>query len=174
LFDSNSGVAVIEGNAVVDNSTATLKADKISINTKTKFGHAEGNVKLEQSSATLNGTEADYFWETSTGTIKGASGVNPPFRFTADRMTQLSPDLFKIEGGEFTTCDEVPPHYHIKAKSGIMRRGKRVTLKNAELVPDDTPSFWSPIYSKSLVPKKYRLQIEPGHTSRRRFCFTFG
>ena len=152
--------------AAVEISSAVMTADKIFINDKTKMGHAEGNIRIEQEAFVLEGNEAEFYWEAATGTVRGASGVNPPWYFTADRMIQLSPDVYYLENAGFTSCDEVPPHYRLLSRRGKLRRGKRITLKNPRMTPDDTPVLWLPIYTKSLIPHKYRLRIEPGQSSR--------
>ncbi len=149
-----------------DVSTATLTADKISMDGGAKSGRAEGNVRLETETATLTGDEIEYHWESETGVVRNATGINPPWRFTAEKLTQTSPEIYFLDEGTLTSCDEVPPHYRIKSNTGKVRRGKRMTMKNARLVPDQTGIFWTPFYTRSLVPKKYRLRIEPGQTSR--------
>ncbi|MCG3203755.1 MAG: LPS-assembly protein LptD [Elusimicrobia bacterium] len=165
-FDNATGIAVVEGDAVVNDATATLKADKIRVNTKTRDGEAEGHIRLENASGLLLGERAIYDWETSTGVIYGARGLNEPWRISASEMTQLDPEYFYLKDGSITSCDEDPPHYRIRSRTGLLRRGKRIKLYRARLVPDDTPIFFTPFYTKSLIPKKYRLRIEPGQSSR--------
>ena len=165
-YDNKTGLATIEGNAVVMNSTGTLKADKIEMNSQEKMGRADGNVLLIQSSSTLTGTHAIYNWGVSTGTVEGAVGTGDPWRFNAKHL-ELRPDKkYELIDGEVTSCTADPPHYRIASKRGVVTPGKRLTLYNADLVMEDTPSFWLPVYSKSLVPKKYRIRIEPGSTAR--------
>src|ERR1044071_8488957 len=56
-YDNNTGIAIIEGNAVVVTSTAVLKADKITVDTRSKQAHLEGHVSVEQASGTIHGSE---------------------------------------------------------------------------------------------------------------------
>jgi hypothetical protein len=121
---------------------------------------------LVDSSSTITGTAADYYWEASTGTIRDAVGVSPPWTFSAKELVQTSPEYFFLKEDSITSCNEVPPHYSIRSRRAKLRRGKRIKLYNARLVPDQTPVFWLPFYTKSLIPHKGRLRIEPGHTSR--------
>lgn len=165
-YDDKTGTAVIEGNAEVHTSTAILKADKITIRPQAKEGDAEGNVTVVQDSTTLQGQSAKYNWQTSTGTILKARGSAPPYSFESEKIVQTTPEFYEMEGTELTTCDEVPPHYKVKAGRSRYWKGKRISLSNARMVPDDTPIFWMPFYSKSLEKKKYSLRIEPGHTNR--------
>src|SRR5437879_2134777 len=127
-FDNTSGVAVIEGNAVVETSTAILKADKITVNNREKKGHLERNVSIEQASSTVHGTEVFYDWQLSTGLIYNSVGVSPPWRFTADRMIQEAPGQFRMIDGYLTSCDENPPHYLIRSSKAKVVVGKRATL----------------------------------------------
>ncbi len=165
-YDNKTGEAVIEGNAVVMNSTGTLKADRIQLNSKDKMGHADGNVVLIQSSSTLTGTHAEYDWRSATGTVEDAVGTGDPWRFRADEMVLRSDKKYTLTDGEVTSCTDNPPHYKIVSKHGVVEPGKRLTLYNADVVMGDTPTLWLPVYTKSLVPKKYRLTIQPGSSSR--------
>ncbi len=165
-FDTESGVAIIEGNAKVVTSTAILKADKIIVNTKTKQGYLKGNVSIEQSSGTIEGSEIYYDWQVSTGMIYNAEGVSPPWFFQAEKMIQESRGKYRLYRGYLTSCDLDPPHYLIRMRQGTVETGKRATLKNSKFVVDETTAFWFPVYSRSLKPKKYRLRVEPGSSGR--------
>ncbi|MCB4755595.1 MAG: hypothetical protein LHV69_00940 [Elusimicrobia bacterium] len=165
-YDAQEGIAVVEGNAVVETSTATIKADKISVNPKSKEGHATGHVEIFQSSQILIGNEGQYNWGTSTGVLTQAYGENPPYRFAASTMTQISPNVLILNRGGFTSCDLDPPHYVILSSKSKIRLHRRATLRNARFTMDDTPILYSPIYTHSLVPHKYSLRIEPGHSGR--------
>lgn len=165
-YDADTGVALVEGNAVVDSSTATLAADQIRLNTNTKDAVAEGNVVIRQASGTLTGTSGSYNWAASTGVINDAVGVSPPWRFSADSMSQKAPGVYFLSDGDFTSCDLLPPHFLIHAGRSKVVTGKRATLRNARLEIDHVPTFWTPIWTRSLVPKKYTLRIEPGQSSR--------
>ena len=175
-FDSSSGMATVKGHAAVASSTGTLEADQITINTKSKEGHAVGNVVLHQSSATLTGTEGDYDWNTSTGVLKDGKGVSPPWRFSGREVIQTSPDVFRLKDGSFTSCDMDPPHYKLRYSRSRFIKGDRINSKDTRLVIDETPVLFTPFYTRSLVPKKYEFRIEPGQSSRDglRLLTTFG
>lgn len=166
FYDNVSGVAVVDGNARVETSTAILTADKITANMQTKDGHLEGNVKVVQSSSVLTGTEVFYNWQASTGVLLNAAGYNPPWTFSADRMFQVSHDRFRLEEAELTSCDGDPPHFRFRSSTGKVWTGHRASMKNMRMVLDETPVFWSPFFRRSLIDKKYTLRIEPGSSSR--------
>jgi LptA/(LptD N-terminal domain) LPS transport protein len=194
-FDNLSHTAIIEGNAQVFTSTANLKADKITVNTQTKhgvaegnahvlsstanltadkitmdndtsIGHAIGNVTIKETSSTVTGTEAFYNWQTSTGAMKNAHGISPPWRFSADQMIMRGRGIYELEEGDLTSCDAVPPHFLFHSRRSNVVTGKRATLRKTSLVLGETPVFWMPFYTRSLVPKKYTLRVEPGASGR--------
>lgn len=166
FYDNKTGEAVVTGNAKVVTSTATLTADKISVWTSSTQAHLEGNVTIVEASGTLHGSEVFYDWVTSTGVLLHATGESPPWRFSADRMVQVGPNVFELENARLTSCTEDPPHYQFRANSARVIPGKRATLKNSRLILDESPSFWSPYYTRSLVPTKYTLRVEPGNSGR--------
>ena len=165
-FNETTGMAFVEGNAVLTSSTATLKADKLSLDTNEKTGHAVGHVEIISATGTISGSEATYNWETSTGTIMGAAGVSPPWRFWADEMEEQSRNVYQMKNGSITSCDANPPDYQIYASSANVRMGDRARMKNARLRIDETPCFYFPYYTRSLKPKKYSIRVEPGNSSR--------
>jgi lipopolysaccharide assembly outer membrane protein LptD (OstA) len=165
-FDSLTNSAVIEGDAQVETSTGIMKADKITINTISKEGHAEGHFELLQDSGTLRGSEAHYNWQTSTGIVSNAEGSSLDWHFSGDKMIQTSPNVFTLRNGIVTSCDEDPPHYYLRSTRTKIVTGERMKMVNTRLAVGDTPIFYSPFFTKSLKPKKYKLRIEPGHSSR--------
>jgi len=165
-FNDSTGIAIVEGNAMVTSSTATMKADKITIDSNAKTGHAEGHVEIIHGSGTISGTEARYNWERSTGTIRGAAGVSPPWRFWADEMEEQSRNVYQMTGGSLTSCELDPPHYAIFASSANVRVGDRARMRHARLRLDITPCFYFPYYTRSLKKQKYSIRIEPGNSNR--------
>lgn len=165
-YDDSTGIATVEGDAVVETTTGTLKADKIVIDNNAKTGRASGHVEVHSASGTLTGREAVYDWATSTATIMGAVGTSPPWRFWADEMEQQSRNVYYMRNGAVTSCDLDPPHYFVRASNSNVRVGDRVKMRNARLQIDETPAFYFPFYTRSLKPKKYSIRIEPGNSSR--------
>ncbi|OVE76913.1 hypothetical protein BVX98_04405 [bacterium F11] len=165
-YDHESGMAIITGDAVIHSSTATLKADEIQIDTKDKKGEAFGNVKIIQGTTTITGDKAIYYWRSSTGVFYGGEGFYPPWHFFGHTIVMEGRDIYHLESGGITSCDHDPPHYRIKSTRSKVVRNKRATLKNARLLLGDLPSFWSPVYTRSLVPRKYIFRLEPGQSSR--------
>jgi hypothetical protein len=136
------------------------------LNIKSKNIDARGNVQIDQSSGTLTGTQALYNWETSTGTVKNASGLLPPWRFKSQELDLVSQKEFHLTETEFTSCELNPPHFHLWSRHSKLLVGNRISFRSPRLVLGELPAFWSPFFSKSLKPKKYKLRLEPGHTSR--------
>lgn len=165
-INSRTNVGVAEGHAQVFSSTADLKADKITMNNQTQTAIAEGNVVVIQSSSTVVGDQANYDWRLSTGVFLNARGVSLPWRFVADQMIQESRGVFVLDESDFTSCDENPPHYVFHSNKARVVTGDRATMKRTTFKIDDTPVFWLPFYTRSLKPKKYSLRIEPGNSGR--------
>jgi len=165
-FDSQKDIAIMRGDAKIDTSSATITADQIIMYRKSNIGHAQGNVVIVESTRTMRGQEAFYNWKLSTGTIVGASGMDPPWRFQGDEMEQTAPRVIRVRKSWLSSCDHNPPHYLLRSRKGRILSGHRINLLNPRLVVDDTAVFWSPFYTRSLLPKKYTLRIVPGHTSR--------
>ncbi len=165
-FDDSTGIGVVVGTATVETASGTINADKITIYSQDTLGLAEGNVRVVSASGTVSGDKALYNWSTSTGTIENAAGSSPPWRFEAEHMKEVAPNIFTLDDGEITSCDLNPPHYRIRSSRGRVQPGVRAKMTNARFVIDDTPSFYLPFYTRSLRPKKYMLRVEPGSSSR--------
>ena len=165
-YDNIGGTAHIKGEAVVLTSTATLKADQIKLNTQKKQGQAEGSVQVIQGSATIRGDKAIYNWESSTGVFYGAEGADPPWRFSGKKVTQMDRGIYRFQRGLITSCEHDPPHYWIRSSRSKVRSGKRALLKNAHFKLGETSVLWTPFYTRSLIPKRYTLRVQPGASSR--------
>jgi len=156
------GVSALLG----QDDVTVLKADKIVIEGNQDLGLAEGHVELIQGTQSLSGTQAFYYWQASTGVIYHAKGVSPPWQFTSERMIQKSKNIFMLSHGDLSSCNLDPPHFRLRSSRSRVITGERANLGNARLLVDEAPLFWTPIYSRSLVPKKYTMRIEPGQSGR--------
>lgn len=152
--------------ARVNKSTVTLQADKINIKAGQKAGEAEGNVRIEHGSNIIEGEKAVYYWGSSSATLVGASGISPPWRFSADKMIQRAPGLYLLTNGIMTSCDHDPPHFRFRSRKSKVMKGKRTNMNVPRFIVEDAPTFWLPFYSRSLEPKKYTLRVEPGSSGR--------
>lgn len=165
-YDGQTGRAKIDGDAFIKSSTGTVKADHILIDRNEKTTHAEGNVELIRGDQILRAQVADYNWETYSGTFLNASGVSPPWRFSAERLIDKSKNEYQLSDGTLTSCDAIPPHYRIRGTRGRMLTKERANFRAPFFVLEDAPVIWLPFFSRSLEPKKYTLRLEPGHTGR--------
>jgi hypothetical protein len=147
-------------------SSATMKADHITVDIPKKEAHAEGNFVLIQTSGTLKGREADYNWQTSTGMITHAEGRSAEWRFWGDTLLQPQPNIFILDDAIVTSCDLDPPHYYMRTSRTRVLVGKKMKMTNARMTVDKTPLFYTPVFNKSLQKKKYTLRIEPGQSAR--------
>ena len=73
-FNNNTQVITANGKVVLRFNKATLQADRLRVNLKTKIAIAEGNVSLIRGQQILYGTQFEYNFEDDRGSILEARG----------------------------------------------------------------------------------------------------
>ena len=73
-FNNNTQVITANGKVVLRFNKATLQADRLRVNLKTKIAIAEGNVSLLRGQQILYGTQFEYNFEDDRGSILEARG----------------------------------------------------------------------------------------------------
>jgi len=164
-YDAEKGIAVVEGNATLQTSTATLRADWIEMDRNQKRGTARGHVEVIKDDNVLKGSTAVYDWESSTGSITDASGVSPPWRFSAHNLIQRSPDEYLLQRGRVTSCSLDPPHYRLQSHHGRVQVGERLNFDpplSILMTPLFVVSVFYPISSSQKIHSSfYPRTVEP-------------
>jgi lipopolysaccharide export system protein LptA len=121
-----------EGEAVLSSDDIEVRADRIDVDLDAEMAAAAGNVRVSQNQNVLYAASVDYNLKQHTGTLLAAHGQTEGIYFTAESV-RATPKELVLSNGTFTTCDRVPPDYHISAREIIVRPGERLISRKTAI-----------------------------------------
>src|SRR5215210_1942864 len=103
------GVAIAEGNVIVQYSDVTLYCDYAEYNPDTRDVLVRGNVRIYRQGRLFTGDRAVYNLETKQLRAANFRGESYPFKFSAETLSSLGGNAFQARGALFTTSDSSKP-----------------------------------------------------------------
>ncbi len=144
-----------------------IKADNIEMKIKDQQLNADGNVEISESKSTIFSDKIQYDMQKEHGDMCDTAGVASSMFFTAQKMTKVSSDTYKIQNVILSNCDLDKPHHYAKAKEGIFVTDKKITVYKAVYYVGGIPVFYFPKYTRNLAgsDSKFSYEITPGYTN---------
>lgn len=161
-YSTDSREVSAVGNVSVEYKGTKLTCDKIRVNTLTKNGHAEGNVRLEDKKGVIEGSRMDYNFQDKKGLIIDSYFRSNPFFGRADKADKVSDMQFIAKGGYVGTCNYDNPHYRMKSKRMNVFPGEKIEIKDASVFVGQVPVFYLPAYEHTLKDPLAHVQLTPG------------
>jgi len=159
-----NGVAIAEGNLVIQYGEVTINADYGQYHPDTHDVLVLGHVRIYRQGQIFVGERAVFNLETKQLHAANFRGDFYPFRFSADSISTLGPNAYVVRNGEFTTSDSSKPDYTMHAKSARVYANDRVIMRDVTLYVGNTPVFWFP-YLYQPLRKDMGYEIRPGYYS---------
>ncbi|MEW6101475.1 MAG: LptA/OstA family protein [Candidatus Omnitrophota bacterium] len=163
-YSTDSKEVIASGNVEVIYKGSRLTCGRLSVNTETKEGLAEGNARLDDQRGVIEGEKIIYNFQNKTGTIVNAQFRSNPYFGRSEKVEKVSDAQFVALSGYASTCSFNKPHYRIKSKKinffpndKMQARGNAFYLKN-------TPLFYLPRYNHSLKEPYMHVRVSPGKT----------
>jgi LPS-assembly protein len=163
LRDRNMVVGT--GNVSITHGDVTLTSDKITVYTDTKEAICEGNVKISQPGASMEGDKINYNFSAKKGYALESRVNVHPFYGAARRVEQAGEKEFGLEKGYITTSDLEKPHYRIQAKEVRIFLEEKIVAKHIKFYVGNIPVFYLPMYVQPLKGKYPDVTVVPGRTS---------
>jgi lipopolysaccharide assembly outer membrane protein LptD (OstA) len=108
---------------------------------------AEGNVVFMRGEERLSGEKLDMQLDTSRGTFENAFGyVSPGVLVEAKRIERVSPTVYRIQDGTFTSCMQPSPRWSFSASSATLQVDDKVKATNVLFKVRDVPAFYIPYF----------------------------
>jgi len=130
----------------------TVEADEIQINIDSSEVKGWGNISLQLNSHRIRGKKLSFNLKQKQGSIEQPSGKEGSVIFQAARA-RIFPDKISLDRGSFTTCNLLPPHYHVLARIIQFYPGDKIVVKNATFYLGSLPIFWTPVFIRYLTRK---------------------
>jgi len=172
------GVAIAEGNAVINYQDTTIYGDYAQYDTATKDLLVRGNVRIYQQAQppapgklgpgrpaqVFVGDRAVYNLDTKELRAANFRGEFNPFFFSTDTLSSLGPNAYQLKDAYFTSSDSSKPDYYIRAKSVRVYPKDRIIFSNVTLYAGRTPVFWLP-YLWQWLRADMSFTITPGYST---------
>lgn len=164
--DNTSKTTVMEGNVVIQDRDATLRADHVKFNRETSEAWADGNVRLNQSAQEWVAPSLYYNFGTRTVKAGDARGFVDPLYLHVENLEQVGTNHYVFGRATVTTCDHEQSDYHLQAAHGEVWTGDRLVLHGATLRFGDMPVFLFPVVVWSLKGDMPPIAVTVGENSR--------
>lgn len=160
-----NGVAIAEGNVVIQYGDTTIYADYGQYHTDTHDVFITGHVRIFREGEIFVGERAVYNLETKKLHAANFQGDFYPFRFSADSVNSIgAPGAYVVKDASFTTSDSSIPDYQLRAKSARIYTGQRIIMRNVTLYVGNVPVFWWP-YLYQPLRRDMSYTLHPGYYS---------
>lgn len=137
--------AILEGDVEIEYQDIKLKADKVSLNLKTRDATAEGHVIVDQGPTRVSATRAVYNLDSKTGTFFNANGtMDPAMYFSGDTIEKVDEDTYRLTNGVFTSCDMDKPAWSFHVAHADIKRDDYARLRDLSFRAKGVPIFWAP------------------------------
>ena len=159
-----NGVAIAEGNVIIQYAETTIYADYGEYHTETHDVLVRGHVRIYRQGEIFVGERAVYNLETKKLHAANFEGDFYPFRMSADSLSTIGTGQYLVRDASVTTSDSSVPDYQLRAKSARIYQGQRIILRNVTLYVGNLPVFWWP-YLYQPLRRDLAYSIRPGYYS---------
>jgi LPS-assembly protein len=137
--------SILIGDVRVEYQDIKMRADKVTMNQKTKDVTAEGNVIIDQGPTRITASQAIYNLDSKTGTFFNATAtMDPSMYFSGDRIEKIDEDTYRMANGVFTSCDLDRPAWSFHVGSADITVDDYAHLRNLSFRARNIPVFYAP------------------------------
>lgn len=167
-YEESSATIHLKGDVRLRQSTWTIRADELWINTESGGGRGEGGLFMQDGASALRAEGGEFNFRRETARLRGASSAHGDWRFYGKSMKMSAGRRLSYRSSDFTGCNYGPkPHYHFHASYVSVVPEKRLVAYNTFFYLGRIPLFYTPVLYKSLKPKHLlRFRVQPGYDRR--------
>jgi lipopolysaccharide assembly outer membrane protein LptD (OstA) len=145
ISEEKGDYVAVEGGMTVHYQDITVKADKMTLNQKTKDVVAEGHVILDQGPMRLTSDQLFYNLDSKLGTLFHASGsMEPSLYFTADKAEKIGDTRYILTQSLFTSCDLNRPSWSFLVARADVTLDDYAHMRDVRFRASRLPIFWAP------------------------------
>ena len=148
----------LNGNAAVRNKTVSLTAHKINYNTSRELVTAyDDSVKvdtifrylpvvLKDGSEEIIGSYLEYSMDTEKGMLRKTKSEYETAYYRGEKLFREKRDVYFVDDGCYTTCDQEEPHFHFQSKHMKMIQNDKIVARPVIFYIEKLPVFAIPYY----------------------------
>lgn len=154
--------AILEPDVLVEYQDIKVRADKVTMNFKTKDVVAQGHVVVDQGPNRIAADQVYYNLDTKLGTFFHATGMmDPSLNFTGEKIEKTGEQSYHLENGVFTSCDLDKPSWSFHVKTADINLDDYAHLHDFAFRAHNVPIFWSPYLVWPTKPDRSRGFLIP-------------
>ena len=160
--NEKDGTSIAEGNVVIKKKKMTLFCDNAEINSISRLGFAEGNIRLVTPEAEITANRASLNLDTTFGTMYDVTGRTKDGKyFTGKKLRKVEKTRYLVDDVTFTSCGEKNPAWQIKSSYANIKLESIAWFTNARLYFLGFPIFYAPIFAAPTVSKRTTGMLAP-------------
>ncbi len=166
-YDHATGRIMAEGNVVIRQGNAELRADRVLVHTETGDAYALGHVVLKRDGEELRGDKLRYNFKTGKSDTENIAVDATPFHILAGEATRTGKDAYELRDARVTTCENRYPfcHYHVSAKRIVVYPGDYLKTYGGVWWFGRVPVMYMPFWYRNLG-EDSGFHFRPGMDSR--------
>lgn len=136
---------IFSGGVAIAYQDIKMRADKLTLNQKTRDVVAEGNVVIDQGPTRVSATQVVFNLDSKTGTFFNANAtMDPSMYFSGDRIEKVDQDTWRLTNGIFTSCDLDQPAWSFRVGNADVTTDDYARMRNISFRARELPVFWLP------------------------------
>jgi lipopolysaccharide assembly outer membrane protein LptD (OstA) len=156
-----------EGNVAIQQTGASLQADRVTVDSKSGEIRAAGNILMIREGSTWEGQELVYNYKTREGSFGKSFMYFEPAYITAERTERVSTNEFAMYNAMITTCSGEEPAVYAKAKEVRIidektPHGACIKAKNVTFYVGPVPVFYTPYWQRHLKSNMFNFVVGAG------------
>jgi len=166
-FDYATEQIYLQGNAQVKYRASTIDSDSLRIDLNRDRAFSYGPTVMIDEDQVLIGRDVRYDIRSQTGMMTdGVSMIDRGYYF-GDEIRRVDTDIYDVDGGRFTTCDDLEPHYWFWARQMRIYQNDKIVGKPVFVYVNEFPVFYFPFITFSIKRGRHAglLFPEPGYNS---------
>lgn len=165
VYEAESGLAFLYGDAKVNYQDMTLDAAEITMNLDSSLVHAngvadttgtlQGKPVYHQGADTYNSEKMSFNFKTKKGFINNVATTQGNGYLQSSQSKRTDDGTLYLQHAKYTTCDAEHPHFYLGLSRAKVRPGKEIIFGPANLVVADVPLPLAIPYGFFPFNKKY-------------------
>lgn len=136
---------ILQREVLIEYQDIKLRAEKVTLNQRTKDVVAEGNVIIDQGPTRITANRAIYNLNSKTGTFfQSTATMDPAMYFTGAEIEKVDEDTYRLTNGVFTSCDIDRPAWSMHIGAAEFTVDDYAHLRNTSFRAKGIPLLWFP------------------------------
>ncbi len=132
------------GNTSIRYQNFEISSDSLLVDLKHNRAFSQGNTVMQDGDQIILGDNVAYDIESQTGTLSGGISRMEKSYYTGNEIRKINAEVYDVDNGSFTTCENEEPDFWFTAKRLRIYRGDKIVGKPVIAYVNHFPVFYFP------------------------------